>query len=148
MAKQNGPFWDEVRGTGSPPPIAKLLGRKIKRVNPEAGTIEVEFRARAEFLSGVGTIQGGLLAAMLDGALGLSLRARLPDDQFAPTLELKVNFLRPARVGVLVAHGRVRQQGASVAFLEGELCDEEGNVVATATATAKIVRRSGPNRGA
>lgn len=140
-AKREGYFWDEVRGRASKAPVAKLLGRKILAVDPDAGTIEVEFRARKQFLNSVGTIQGGLLAAMLDSALGLALRARLPIGRFAPTLELKTSFLRPARVGRLVARAWVRQQGDSVAFLEGSLHDGEGRAVATATATAKIVRR-------
>jgi molybdopterin converting factor subunit 1 len=40
----------------------------------------------------------------------------------------------------LVADGRVVHLGKSVAFLEGSLADGDGNVVATATATARVVK--------
>lgn len=64
----------------------------------------------------------------------------------APTLELKVQFLRPARTGPLIGRGRVVHRGPGVAFLAGELLDEAGTVVATATDTARIVSRSVSSR--
>jgi len=57
---------------------------------------EVFFDARAGFANPMGNVQGGFLAAMLDDTLGPALAATLGDGEFAPTLELKVSFLRPA----------------------------------------------------
>ncbi len=54
--------------------------------------------------------------------------ATLDDGEFAPTLELKVSFLRPAAPGRMVGTGRVVHRGGSIAFLAGELKDHEGNV--------------------
>jgi uncharacterized protein (TIGR00369 family) len=134
-----GPFWDEMEGRVPPPPAAQLLGRQVIEVDPAAGTIKVRFHARPEFLNSVGTVQGGFLAAMLDSTLGPALRATLGPGQFAPTLELKVSFIRAAKVGVLFGHGRVIHRGRSTAFLEAELRNPEGELVATATATTRIV---------
>jgi uncharacterized protein (TIGR00369 family) len=134
-----GPFWDEMEGRVPPPPAARLLGRQVIEVDPTAGTIKVEFNAQPEFLNSAGTVQGGFLAAMLDSTLGPALRATLGPGQFAPTLELKVSFIRAAKVGVLFGHGRVIHRGRSAAFLEGELRNPEGKLVATATATTRIV---------
>jgi uncharacterized protein (TIGR00369 family) len=88
-------------------------------------------------------IQGGFLAAMLDDTLGSALVATLPPDQFAPTLDLHVQFLRPARPGRLHGHGRVVQRGRQICFLPGELTDARGGLVATATATARIQTMGG-----
>ncbi len=134
-----GRFWDEMEGRTPVPPAARLLGRRVIDVNPDAGTITVEFDAREDFLNSAGTVQGGFLAAMLDSTLGPAVRATLAAGQLAPTLELKVSFIRPANVGRLVGRGRVVHRGRSVAFLEGELRNSGGDVVATATATAAIV---------
>jgi acyl-coenzyme A thioesterase PaaI-like protein len=49
-----------------------------------------------------------------------------------------VQFLRPARPGRLVGRGRVVKRGRQVCFLAGELANADGDVVATATATAQI----------
>lgn len=124
-------------------PVARLLGRTIRSIAAEAGTIEAEFRPREEFLNTNGTIQGGILAAMLDSTMGPALRVTLAPGEIAPTLELKVSFLRPAPVGPLVGRGRVVHKTRSIAFLEGDLRNATGEVVATASATARIVARGG-----
>ncbi|GIJ69632.1 PaaI family thioesterase [Virgisporangium ochraceum] len=134
------PFWDFVAGRTQAPPAARTLGWHLEEVDPAAGTIRVAFEAAPEFRNPMGNIQGGFLAAMLDDTLGPALVATLEPTQFAPTLELKVSFLRPARPGRLVGTGRVVHRGGTIAFLEGDLRDPEGKVVATATATARIVR--------
>ena len=57
------------------PPIAKLLGWTLLEISPQAGTIAVQFDGKADFLNPRGTIQGGILAAMLDDTLGPALFA-------------------------------------------------------------------------
>src|SRR5438046_589271 len=122
----------------APPPAAALLGWELVSVDPGAGTIEVAFTATAQFLNPAGVVQGGLVAAMLDDTMGPALVATLGPGQFAPTTDLHVQFLRPARPGRLTGRGRVVRRGSNVAFLAGELLDESGQTVAVATATALI----------
>jgi uncharacterized protein (TIGR00369 family) len=136
--KREGPFWDVMEGRAAPPPSAVLLGWELVSIDPDEGTIEVAFTARDQFLNPVGVIQGGLLAAMLDDTMGPALVATLGRGQFAPTADLHVQFLRPARPGRLTGRGRIVRRGKDLAFLAGELYDEFGQVVATATATAQI----------
>jgi uncharacterized protein (TIGR00369 family) len=62
--------------------------------------------------------------------------------EFAPTLEIKVNFISPAKVGRVLGTGRIVSRGRSICFLEGQLHDDQGNLLATATATSKIGRSS------
>jgi uncharacterized protein (TIGR00369 family) len=133
-----GPFWDVMEGRAEQPPAAVLLGWQLLAVDPDAGTIEVAFTATEQFLNPVGVVQGGLLAAMLDDTLGPALVATLGPDEFAPTADLHVQFLRPARPGRLVGRGRIVRRTAGIGFLAGELVDESGEVVATATATAVV----------
>jgi uncharacterized protein (TIGR00369 family) len=135
---REGPFWDVMEGRAAPPPAATLLGWELVAIDPEGGTIEVAFTASEQFLNPVGAIQGGFLAAMLDDTLGPALVATLGPGLFAPTTDLHVQFLRPARPGRLTGRGRVVRRGREVAFLAGELLDDSGQVVATAMATAQI----------
>lgn len=137
-AGREGPFWDVMAGRAAPPPAAVLLGWRLVAVDPGAGTIEATFEATERFLNPTGVVQGGLLAAMLDDTLGPALVATLGPGQFAPTTDLHVQFLRPARPGRLTGRGRVVKRGREVAFLAGDLTDDTGAVVATATATAQI----------
>jgi uncharacterized protein (TIGR00369 family) len=136
---REGYFWDVMEGRSPPPPAASTLGFKLLEIDERKGTVRVQFSARPEFVNPIGVIQGGFLAAMLDDTLGPALVATLGKHEFAPTIELKVNFVRPAQVGTLIGTGRVVARGGSIAFLAGELSTEQGELVATATATARIV---------
>jgi uncharacterized protein (TIGR00369 family) len=138
--EREGPFWDVMQGRKPPPPAASTLGFKLIEVDPQQGTISVQFEAKQEFSNPLGNVQGGFLAAMLDDTLGPALVATLPKDHFAPTIELKVNFIRPAKPGRIVGTGRVVFKGGTIAFLAGELKSERGELLATATATARIVK--------
>ena len=139
MSERSGPFWDALAGRAPMPPAAATLGWELVAADPDVGTIEVAFTAGPEMANPMGNVQGGFVAAMLDDTLGPALVATLGAGQFAVTLELKVNFLRPATAGRLVGRGRVVHRGGSVAFLEGSLTDEVGATLATATATARII---------
>jgi uncharacterized protein (TIGR00369 family) len=139
MSERTGYLWDVMEGRVPQPPAAALLGFQLLAIDPEQGSIRVRFQAKPEFANPMGHVQGGFLAAMLDDTLGPALVATLPSGQFAPTLELKVNFVRPAQIGPLLASGRVVARTRAIAFLAGELHDEAGNLLATASATARIV---------
>jgi uncharacterized protein (TIGR00369 family) len=135
---REGPFWEAVEGRAPLPPAAVTLGWELVAINPEEGTIEVAFIAGEAFLNPAGVVQGGFLAAMLDDTMGPALVSGLEPGDFAPTTDLHVQFLRPARAGRLTGRGRVVRRGRDVAFLAGELVDQEGAIVAVATATAQI----------
>ncbi|SEK42490.1 PaaI family thioesterase [Nonomuraea pusilla] len=137
-ADRRGPFWDVLAGRAAPPPAAQLLGWELVHVDPAQGAIEVAFQAGEQFLNPAGVVQGGFLAAMLDDTLGPALVATLREDQFAPTLDLHVQFLRPARPGRLTGRGRVVKRGKEICFLSGELHSADDTLLAVATATARV----------
>jgi uncharacterized protein (TIGR00369 family) len=139
-SEREGPFWDAMLGRTPPPPAASMLGFKLLDIDAQKGTIRVQFDGKPEFLNPMGNVQGGFLCAMLDDTLGPALVATLPKDHFAPTIELKVNFIRPAKPGPLIGSGKVVSRGGTIAFLAGELTTEQGELIATATATARIVQ--------
>lgn len=137
--ERQGPFWDMIEGRLPAPPAARLLGWKLDRIDPDQEAIRVQFDGKEEFLNPVGSIQGGILAAMLDDTLGPAAAALLGGEAFAQTLELKTSFLRPARPGKLHGDARVVHRGRDIVFLEGSLSTADGTVVATATATARVI---------
>ncbi|HTZ64265.1 MAG TPA: PaaI family thioesterase [Solirubrobacteraceae bacterium] len=139
--ERGGPFWDVMEGRAPLPSAAVTLGFRLLDIDPEAGTIEVGFQATDRFLNPAGNVQGGFLAAMLDDTLGPALVATLGPGEWAPTTDLHVQFLAPARPGPIVARGRVVRRGGQIAFLAGELSDADGKLLATAVATANIRRR-------
>jgi uncharacterized protein (TIGR00369 family) len=120
------------------PPAASLLGWQAIDIQP--GYVRVQYTAREEFYNPQGNIQGGFLTAMLDDAMGPAAYTLLPEADFAPTLEISVSFLRPARAGTIYAEGWIVHPSKRFMRLEGQLKSEDGELIATAKATAVINR--------
>jgi len=122
------------------PPSAALLGWTLRKIDPEAGTIEIGFTADERFLNPGGTIQGGFLAAMLDDTQGPALFAMTGGAVYAPTIDFTISFVKPARPGRFVGRGRVVSVGKTIAFTEAELFDAAGDLVARATFSGRAMR--------
>jgi uncharacterized protein (TIGR00369 family) len=135
---RKGLLQDLVSGRLKPPPSAVTLGWELLDVDPEAGTIKVAFEATERFLNPAGAVQGGFLSAMLDDTLGPALIATMSEGEFVSTLDLHVQFLRPARPGRIIGEGRIVKRGREVCFLAGELIGPDGKTLATATATSVV----------
>ncbi len=123
-------------------PGAKLVGREVLDVDSSTGVVRLAFLARPEFANRHGTVSGGFLAAMLDSVTAAPILAFLPEDLTIVTTDLRVSFERPAPLGQLGGIGRVSEQNDREIHSQGELSVPEGNVVARATATFRILRRS------
>ena len=134
---KNSFFWKIVDGSLPPPPCAKTLGLGFVEIDGERGTIETRFEAVEMFLNPAGNVQGGFLAAMLDDTMGTALSSTLDAGQFAPTVNLNVQFHRPARLGPLKGLGRVVMRGREMCHGSAELWQGD-KVVATATGTFVI----------
>ena len=118
------------------PPASELLGWELLREDAEKGEIEIAFSPGPETLNPRGVIQGGFVAAMLDDTMGPALVALTHGKVMASSIDLNVSFLKPARLGRLICTGRVVSLGRRVAFLEAELFDAEGTLLARATSSA------------
>jgi uncharacterized protein (TIGR00369 family) len=121
------------------PPGAGLLGREWIGLDEARGAASIKFTATQAFTNRHGTIQGGFLAAMLDSATGIRALAELPPNMTAVTMTLTTRFLRPARVGVLIAEARVVSQTDREIAVEADLTDPGDVVVAKAMATLRIL---------
>ena len=126
---------------GPPPGASRLLGLAVTAVDQANQRIEASFRATPELCNPIGTVQGGILTAMLDELMSISAMVAANFTIVVPTLEIKTSYLRAARPGSLHGWGRVVRMGRNVVFLEGALHDAEGQLVATSTATAMVAPR-------
>jgi len=124
----------------APAKASLLLGWTLKSADPATGDVEIGFEAKPEFANPRGFIQGGILAAMLDDTMGPAVFVRTKGQQFPVTIDLHAQYLRPVKAGPVTAKARVVQLGKTVAFMEGELFDAEGQVAVKATASASLFR--------
>lgn len=83
----------------------------IDRVMAREGRSEVRLPITADLLNPLGVVHGGVIAALVDEAIGLAAYSLLPPGAAAVTAELHVHFLMPARSGLLVARGTIWRSG-------------------------------------
>ena len=121
------------------PPCAKLLGWRLLDAKPAEGWIRLGFEGKPEFCNPAGFIQGGLLTAMLDDTMGPAVLVMSEGRLYTTTITMTVNFLSPAKPGPIIAEARVTQLGKTIAFVEGKLMTEDGTVLATATASERLL---------
>jgi uncharacterized protein (TIGR00369 family) len=79
-----------------------------------------------------GVAHGGVVASLLDSALGGAVVDAIPKEWWCATVSLSVQFVAGGRGSRLIATGRVRRFGRRVAFAEGEVRDDAGRLIATA----------------
>ncbi len=128
-----------VRGEYPRPPIAMALGFGLIELGSGSAVFEVE---PAEYhYNPIGVVHGGLLATVLDSAMGCAVHSTLPQGTGYTTLELKVNFVRPAtkHTGPLRCEARVLHRGRRSATAEGRVIDTEGKLYAHATTTCLVM---------
>jgi uncharacterized protein (TIGR00369 family) len=139
MSKRTGPFWDGVEGRAPMPRAAATLGLEFVDVDADHGTIELAFTPTEAFTNPTGNVLGAFVAAMLYDTVGPALLATLEPDQFQSTLGIQVQFMRPVRPGRVIGKGRIVHRDGDMAFLEASLIDSNGSIIATATATARVI---------
>jgi uncharacterized protein (TIGR00369 family) len=127
-----------LRGEAPPPPVAELLG--IRLVSVDDGECVFEMEAVPEHANPMGTVQGGVICALADAAMGLAYASLLGDGESFTTLELKTNYLRQVTDGKLVATGRVVYAGRTIGLTTCDVVDAEGRKVAHATSTCMTLR--------
>jgi acyl-CoA thioesterase len=107
----------------------------IETVDKEDGEAVATMRAEQHHLNDGGIVHGGAVATLADCAMGSAVCSTL-DDEVPLTVEMKVNYLEPAKEGVLVASAQVRRRGKRFIVVEAEVTQKDsGEAVAYATAT-------------
>ena len=127
------------------PPFAVLLGISITDVSE--GRVVFTTEPSEYHYNPLGTVHGGVMATLLDSALGCAVQSTLPAGTSYTTLELKVNYLRPVttKTGTIYAEGKIIYVGGRIATAEGRLTDAEGKLYAHGTTTCIIMRPSSLN---
>jgi len=114
-------------------PYAGLLGMRLLEVEPGRAKIELEVAEHHQ--NPVGTVHGGVYCSLADTAMGIAYSAALGPGQRFVTVELHVQFLRPAQSGRLLAEGRLIKSGRRLGFLECDIRNDQGELLARASCT-------------
>jgi uncharacterized protein (TIGR00369 family) len=101
------------------------------------GSITYKMIVLEKHLSSPDTAHGASLAGMMDCVLGLSaLSESITHDHLTSTVEFKINFVRPAKLGEeLTGKGIVIHKGKSLIISSGEIKNQKGELVAVGQGT-------------
>lgn len=121
---------------GADIPFMAYIGLVPEAFSPELTRTRLPYRR--EISNSRGEIHGGTLMGALDFTLSAAARANDPSTGMA-TIDMTTHFIAPAR-GTVVFEAKCLRMGRSLAFCEGRALDENGQLLATASATFKIMR--------
>jgi len=131
--------------TNQAPHVWRTLG--YRRISSAAGMSTVEWDASPDYCFPTETgpvVQGGLVTALLDSAMGGACWSVLGEGETFLTADLRVEFLRSARPGKLTASGSVVRRTRRVVFCAAELFDPDGTLLAASRCTQIVLPGDGP----
>ena len=127
-------------GLTLPPPVFAEFGGTFVAFDEAAGTLRVRFPVLEQYQNPMGHLQGGVLTALIDNAIGpLSYLVAPP----SATTELTTTYLRPVPpdAGPLEVEARLVERAGRHLVLDARVTDAAGETVALGRATCQILRR-------
>lgn len=123
-------------------PCSRTLGFELVSLDIPKGETVVKFEALDTLFNPMGSVQGGMLAAMLDDAMGMLAMVKLAGRAIATTIDLNVQYLRPIRKGEIIVKARIVSMGRNTIFMEAELFDNRQKLAARAITSLAIIRNN------
>lgn len=120
------------------PPLAATLD--FADFTAEPGQVTVTLHPGEHHLNPLGTVHGGVLAALLDTACGCSVHTTLDAGTGYTSLDLVTRFLRPVTTatGPITCTGSVLTRGSRTATAQAQVVDSAGRLLAHATSTCLL----------
>lgn len=124
-----------------------FLGMRLVDLQPGYARMELPFRREMTHSGGI--VQGGLITTLADSSIAHATVAALDmATQRTATIELKINFIRPATGGLFTSVGRLIHLGRRTAVGEAEVTDEQGRLIAKCLASVMVLSRQAPGDAA
>lgn len=129
-------------------PHTRALGLMFERLADD-GTVVLRAPWKSEFVGDpdTGVLAGGLATALLDHVGGLAVWAALDGYQPIATLDLRVDYMRPAGPGLdLIGEARCYRLTRSIAFVRGWAHDGDADDPVAAMQAAYMLTAARPAR--
>ena len=125
-----------ARGWAEAAPFYRTLGIAVEDV--AAGRVRLRLDVDERHMNGDGIVHGGVLPALADAAMGSAARTLHGERAQMLTAESNMRYLRAIEGGAIVAQARIVKSGRRVAFVEVDVTDARGELVARGAATFVI----------
>lgn len=128
---------EEVRKSFETSPFFSHIGFEV--IYFQEGNILLKLPITEQLLNANRTLHGGVHATMLDMILGMVIRATTGSR--CATINLNINYLTPITGGDIFAKGKILKKGKRTVTAEGEIWDEEEELLAKGVGTFKLIRK-------
>jgi len=118
--------------------VARLIGFEAKEIGDGRATVTLS--AGPQHANPMGTLHGGILCDIADAAMGMAFASTLELGESFTTVELKINFFRPVWDARLKAEGKVVRRGRNLGYVECDITDDRGDLIAKAASTCLALR--------
>jgi uncharacterized protein (TIGR00369 family) len=120
-------------------PFCRFLGLRVLEMDGQAGRFVAEMRCREELARkpGTGQLHGGAISAFADSVGDYALAAIVGGA--VPTIDLRLDYLRPVTTPRIVGTGIVRKKGRTLGVVDVEVHDDAGRLAAVARGTYSAV---------
>jgi uncharacterized protein (TIGR00369 family) len=121
---------EQLEGLLRDSPFQQLLGLRLESFDTTAQSVTIRsvFGPNVERSAGTGQYHGGVIASLIDIAGDYALIAAL--GYGVPTINFRVDYLRPASNSDLLARASVRRAGRTVGVVDIEVTDAGGKLIA------------------
>ncbi len=115
--------------------FGRLIEMDFELFNP--GELEYKIKITEDHLATPYAAHGGVVSALMDSVLGISALSMVcTDDKIVSTVEMKLNFLAPVRLGdQLTGTAIVLSKGNRIVVTEAEIKNQDGLLVAKGMGT-------------
>ena len=137
MRKLNPQYVEAVKPVVNQSPFFTLLGMSLRDVGMGCSFIEVEVQKK--HIQPFGAVHGGVFASIIDAAAFWAVYSEVDENVGMTTVDLKVNYLAPARGGRLIAKGRRIKLGKTLGLGEAQVLNEENTILAHGISTVIIL---------
>jgi uncharacterized protein (TIGR00369 family) len=130
MAAANPPSAEQVSAILAESPFHRVLGLRLESIDPASRSVAIRcaFDPAVGRAAGTNQYHGGVIASLIDIAGDFALIVALGHG--VPTINLRVDYLRPAFGSDLIARAVVRKSGRTVGVVDIDVADGEGRLIA------------------
>jgi acyl-CoA thioesterase len=121
-------------------PLAELL--HIANHGAKDGHAVYKLEVVPEMLNPHGVLHGGAVYVMADYSMGGATMSVLPPGDICATIEIKISYLAGVRGGSLTCETNIIKHGRRIVFLQADVTDDAGKLVATATGSFAVIPAS------
>ena len=118
-------------------PFGDLIGLKFTKL--EKGYSQCTLEVVEKLLNPHKVVHGGVVYSMADTGMGAAAYTYLEKDELCATIEIKINYFKAIKAGVLTCNTKVIHQGKKIVTMDSEILNED-QIVAKALGTYSVFK--------